>query len=109
MKENSIDDVEKYPALIAVNNILGTLRRNEQRYIRSFLGDFKISLKNLRLIHNYVKDRNMNNYLLKLVREDYLKRIDEIHPKYEEDLKTHMKNYVFAKTRELIKNKTKIK
>lgn len=105
MKENYIDDIERYPALVAVNNILNTLNRNQQRYIRSFLNDFKDSLKQLKLIYNVVQDRNLNNYLLGLVREDYLKRIDEIHPKYEHDLKTHMKNYVYAKSRELIKNK----
>jgi len=107
MKTNYIDDVEKYPALVAVNNILETLDKQQKRYIRSFLGDFKVSIKQLKLIYNVVNDRDLNNYLVKLVREDYLKRIDEIHPKYEEDLKTHMKNYVFAKTRELIKNKKK--
>ena len=105
MKENYIDDIVKYPALVAVNNILETLDKQQKSYIRSFLCDFKVNLKQLRLIYNVVNDRNLNNYLVSLVREDYLKRIDNIHPKYIEDLKTHMKNYVFAKTRELIKNK----
>ena len=87
------------------NNILDTLDKQSKRYIRSFLGDFKISVKQLKLIYNVVHDLDLNNYLVKLVREDYLRRIDEINPKYEEDLKTHMKNYVFAKTRELLKTK----
>lgn len=104
MRENYIDDVTKYPALIAVNNILNTLNKSQQRYIRSFLGDFKLSIKDLKLMYNLTSKKDLNDYLVKLVREDYIKRI-EINSKYDNNLKHHIKNYIFAKTRELIKAK----
>lgn len=104
MNVNYIDNVETYPALIAVNDMVSELPKRRQKYIRSLLNDYKRDIKKLDSLYNANKDAKLFAYLIYLVRDDYIKKIDYVMPKYQTKLLEHIKNYIFAKIRNTFKD-----
>lgn len=88
MEKNTFGDSDKYKMLIFITEKINELERNEKEYISKFISDFNKLIKDIKIIY-------YENYVLKLIENDYLQRIENFN--YDDKLKTYLKNYIKAK------------
>ncbi len=104
MKINSLGDTKKYPALFAIIDEIDKLKPSNQRCVKSLIFELSNILQKTRKCD----DKGFQKYVVKLIRNDFIRRVDELSCNYNLNLKDHLKNLITAKTRELEKELIKI-
>lgn len=79
----------------ALTTKLQELNDNQRIYIVSLLNRFDLVIKNARKIEDF----QFRNYILTLVRKDYLEKIDEFMVKYDNKSMTYLKCFMIARIR----------
>jgi len=96
MKTDTFCDITKYKSLEYVIQRMESMIDNDKTYLASFIVDFNSIVKKTRII----EDKKYMGYVLGLVRMDFIKKIDaHVSKKHEYKLSTHLKNYIYAKTK----------
>lgn len=104
MKINYLGDTKKYPALFAIIDEIEKLKPSCQRTTKSLI--FELSSILSKITKTY--DKRLQKYVVKLVRNDFIQRVDELNDNYNLNLKNHLKNLIVAQTREIDKELRKI-
>jgi len=98
MNYTTLGSVTKYPMIIQLTDNLAKMNDNQRIYITSFVNRFHIGIRNTRQI----KDTKFRDYVLSLVRKDYLSMVDEFMEKYDNESMTYLKCFIVA----IIRNET---
>ena len=97
-RSNKFGSTNKYPCLIGLeDNMEQYLNEKEHEYISSFIADFNVVCKELLKL----KDVKIFNYLVDAVRNDYKLKLDEIDFKYVEEVSSFLRNFVYAKLKNI--------
>lgn len=101
MTEDTFGNPIEFPSLVAITDRMNSLPRNKKRYLASFLNDFS----------NFCNDMNNQDskfkfYLTNLVKAEKFSRLDHLELEgIDPILISHIKCYITAKIRIIIKNK----
>lgn len=88
MNKNTFGNSDKYKMLIFLTEGINQLDLNKKQYLSNFIHHFN-------KIVNSLQNAKHRDYLVKLIKNDYNKRIDEMI--IDLKLKSYMKNYINAK------------
>lgn len=97
MNINYLGDTKKYPALFAIIDEIDKLKPRNQRCIKSLI----FELSNILMKHSKIQDKGLQKYLIKLIRRDFILRVDGLNDNYNTNLCEHLKNLIVARTREV--------
>ena len=104
MDNNLFGSEERYSMLSYIHNNIREYDDNKRKYFTCFVNEFNLCIKD---INGLTTKTTLRNYLLGLVRKDYENKTDELFDKYDTLMVTHLKNYIYARTKPLTKLKLK--
>lgn len=98
MRINTFGDVNKYKMLGCIMEKMEFLSKPQRQYVSSLINELNEILKNVNSISNV----KLKKYLLKLIHDDYIHKIDNMVSNYELILITHLKNFINARIKNQI-------
>lgn len=100
MDKNTFESSAKYKTLEYITEKVSQIKnKRHKHYLTSFFNDFDIKCKNLKNI----KNNNLFNYVKKLMKDDYNRKIISLEWKYDKVLLSYIRNFVYTKLK-LLKN-----
>jgi len=97
MKINYLGDTKKYPALFAIMDEIEILKPKNQKCVKSLI----FELSNILMKHSKILDKGLQKYIIKLIKQDFILRVDLLNNNYNPNLRNHLKNLIVARTKEV--------
>lgn len=101
MNNNTFGDPDLYPALVSAIDMINKLSKKRRRDICSLIHNFNHDYLELKNIKNINPSKNFYEFIILSTRNDYSGRLIQVSKKYDMDLLNHIKNYIYAKLRNL--------
>lgn len=99
MDKNAFGSCEKYEMLERLTEQISVLGDNKRKYIIGFISNFNILIKKA----NEIKETRFRRHVLKLIKQEYDNKTDELFEKYDTIIVTYLKNFITAKSRNAVK------
>jgi hypothetical protein len=97
MYKGTFGSAEKYKMLEFLTEKIGLMDDKHKNYLSSVIQGFNLVVKKCKCI----MDISLKRYVLDLIYDDYIRRIDEhMSSKCEEKVITYLKNYIHAKIKD---------
>ncbi len=97
MDFNTFGDSDRFKMLVGLTDLVFKQKDSRRAYLSSFIGDFNAVCLQIAVIDNI----RFRKYVIRLTREDYERRVEEMKPKFELPLVTHLDNFIKAKLKSL--------
>ena len=101
MDKGTFGSPEKYKSLDFLNEKIGEMDTKDRKHLLVVINNFNNTIKKFENVDDY----DFKSYLLKLVHQDYLKRIDTfLVEKYDKKIISHLKTFLSSKIKNSKRN-----
>ena len=97
MDKGTFGSSSEYKTLEFLTEKIEIMDEKKKTYISRFISDINKLSSQLK----YIRDDKVKNYIVKLIKDAYNKRTDDLLEKYDEKIVSYLKNYIKAKLKNI--------